>query len=259
MTHSLAQQDCAFNPKAYSAALFLTLLLISPVAYTGETRILSYNVWFDDISGLSHRYQQITDFIAKEDPDYVCLQEVTPVYLAILKKAFLANYQIYDDGLSKKSYGNVVLTKSGNAEVQILPLKTRMNRTALIVQDNHYSIVNIHLESLLKDTNLREQQLSQIINHTQQRPNLIICGDFNFGDDEKENELISKFTDTGKKSGVPTYDITHNSWAEQNKFPDEPTRRLDKILMRTTKKQLRLEVKKLKFSDHYPIVLTIRE
>jgi len=48
------------------------------------------------------------------------------------------------------------------------------------------------------------------INHTQQLPHLIICGYFNFGDVEKENERISEFTDTGKDAGEPTCDIEHN-------------------------------------------------
>ena len=225
----------------------------------GITKILSYNVWFDDASGLSYRYQQITDFLAKEDPDYVCLQEVTPKYLDLLRKEFLAKYQIYDDGLAKKQYGNVIFTKNGPAKAQILPLETRMNRVALIVQDKSYSIVNVHLESMQTDTDIREQQLSQVINHTRLLPYLIICGDFNFGDAERENERISEFTDTGKDSGEPTYDIEHNELAAKNRFPDEPTRRLDKILLRKDKQTFRLEVKKLTFSDHYPIVLTINE
>lgn len=239
--------------------LLIPLLLIFPLAYAKETKILSYNVWFDDASGLSYRYQQITDFLAKEDPDYVCLQEVTPKYLELLRKEFSAKYRIGDDGLAKKPYGNVVFTKSEHAGVQILPLETQMDRTALIVQDNHYSIVNVHLESMLTDTDIREKQLSQIISYTRQFPYLIICGDFNFGDAERENEWISEFTDTGKGSGEPTYDIEQNKIATKNRFPDEPTRRLDKILLRKDKKTFRLEVKKLMFSDHYPIVLTISE
>jgi len=239
--------------------LLIPLLLIFPLAHAKETKILSYNVWFDDASGLSYRYRQITDFLAKEDPDYVCLQEVTPKYLKILKKEFPAKYQIYDDSLVKKQYGNVIFTKNEPARVQILPLETRMSRTALIVQDSHYSIVNVHLESMLTDTHIREQQLSQVINHTQQLPHLIICGDFNFGDMEKENERISEFTDTGKDAGEPTYDIEHNKLAAKNRFPDEPTRRLDKILLRKGHPTFRLEVKKPMFSDHYPIVLTVSE
>ena len=239
--------------------LLVFLFLISPLAHARETRILSYNVWFDDASGLSYRYRQITDFLAREDLDYVCLQEVTPQYLEMLRKEFSAKYQIYDDGLVKKQYGNVIFTKNGPAKIQILPLETQMNRTALIVQDSHYSIVNVHLESMLTDTSIREQQLSQVINHTQQLPHLILCGDFNFGDAEKENEQISEFADTGKEAGEPTYDIEHNEWAAKNRFPDEPTRRLDKILLSKGQTTFRLEVKKLMLSDHYPIVLTVRE
>ena len=53
--------------------------------------------------------------------------------------------------------------------------------------------------------------------------------------------------------------IEHNQLAAENRFPDEPTRRLDKVLLRKDKQTFRLEVKKSMFSDHYPIVLTISE
>ena len=219
--------------------------------------MISYNIWYDDNSGLSHRYQQITDFIARENPGYLCLQEVTPRALQILKTRFSGRYQIHDEGIANKRYGNVVLSRSTNSRAHTLRLKSSMQRNALIVEDGNYTLVNLHLESLLTDTKVREQQLIQIIGHTLHSKNLILCGDFNFGDREAENLLLRGFSDAGRKQALATYDIENNALARKTRFYNESSRRLDKILTRVTAKQFTLKRLALTFSDHYPVVLTI--
>ncbi len=234
--------------------LFLLIFSFS-VACAREVKVLSYNVWFDDASGISSRYQQINDFISEQSADYVCLQEVTPAYLQMLKKTFSAQYQIYPDDRVRRYYGNVVLTKSTDTKPQIIQLKTAMNRRALMVVDRYYTLVNVHLESMLSDTEIREQQISQIKEKVDQVSNVIVCGDFNFGDGEPENQLISEFMDTGKAVGEVTYDVENNNLAKSNKFFFEASRRLDRILVKTQDKNFNFEVKKVLFSDHYPVIL----
>lgn len=235
--------------------LFILLLIVSPLI--SETRFLSYNVWFDDTSGVSYRYQKIVDFIAIQDADYVCLQEVTPIFFQILKKSFTKKYHIYNNDIMKKNYGLVVLSKR-DADVEIVKLPTQMGREALVVYDEDYTLVNVHLESMMEDTLLREQQLSQIKYHTKNKSNIVICGDFNFGDGERENDLIEEFIDTGKKTKEPSYNISENILANSTRFYNEPSRRLDRILIpRSHNDIFTFKLIKMNSSDHYPVLVKI--
>ncbi len=238
----------------------LTILLLSATLFchAGETTVLSYNVWFDDESGLSHRYRQINEFILQQNPDYACLQEVTPGYLQRLKRALAGKYQIYDEGVARKRYGNVILAREGEHHAETLPLESRMGRNALIVTGAKYTLVNLHLESMLDDTAIRERQLTQVIAHTREAKELLLCGDFNFGDGERENRLLSGFVDAGKQKAEPTFDSVNNELADETRFYDEGSRRLDKIVARTSDKDLEFQVIKRDYSDHYPVLLTLR-
>ncbi len=237
--------------------LFIFLLMVSPLI--AETKFLSYNVWFDDTSGISHRYQKIIDFISTQDAEYVCLQEVTPIFLQILKKSLSKRYHIYTNLIMEKSYGLVVLSKS-EADIEILKLRTQMSREALVVHDEHYTLVNVHLESMMEDTFLREQQLLQIKDHTKNNSNLVICGDFNFGDGEKENKLIEGLIDTGKKTEEPTFNIYENILAHSTRFQNEPSRRLDRILIPRSHHEIyTYKLIKVNLSDHYPILVKVKK
>lgn len=237
--------------------LLLPVLLWPSFADAENIKVLSYNVWFDDASGSAFRYQQINALISRENADYVCLQEVTPTYLQMLEKAFAAQYHLYDDHIANKRYGNVVLTKAADARSRILRLETHMNRDALIVYDQDYAVVNIHLESLLTDTRIRERQIAQINHQVLHFPKVILCGDVNFGDGERENARLSAFVDPGQDLAEVTYDVENNPFAQRTAFYGEPSRRLDRILIKSDPPviNVRFEVKKVDFSDHYPIVL----
>lgn len=236
--------------------LLIFFLLMSPLL--SDTKLLSYNIWFDDSTGISYRYQKIIDFIAKEDADYVCLQEVTPLFLQILNKSLSSQYTIYDNHIKGKSYGLVILSKR-EADVDIVKLSTRMNREALVIHHEDHTLVNVHLESMMDDTLLREQQLLEIKDHIKNNANAMICGDFNFGDEERENNVIKEFIDTGKESKEETFNISENRLAKLTRFDDEPSRRLDRILIPIsydgvfTFKRIKVD-----FSDHYPIIVNIK-
>lgn len=225
--------------------------------FSGEIKILSYNVWFDDVSGNSYRYAEINRLISDVNPDFVCLQEVTPAYYMKLKKQFSNRYHLYDDNVMSKQYGNVILAKSKARQIQILELDTRMGRKALIVRTNSLTITNLHLESMLTDTTIRVQQLGQIKKTVSKDERVVICGDFNFGDNERENQTIVEFHDHGKQSPDATYDIGNNRFAKLTKFSNEPSRRLDRIITRIKNKEFKYEVRKVVFSDHYPVILTL--
>lgn len=236
--------------------ILIILLIVSPLF--SESKFLTYNVWFDDTSGVSYRYQKIINFISTQDSDYVCLQEVTPTFYQILQKKLSKKYHIYSNQVMKKNYGLVILSKR-EADVEMLKLPTRMGREALVLHDEHYTLVNVHLESMMNDTFIREQQLLQIKEHTKHNTNLVICGDFNFGDEERENKLLEGFTDTGKKTKEPSFNISENRFARSTRFHNEPSRRLDRILIPLSDNTL-FSYKRIKLnsSDHYPIIVTIK-
>lgn len=236
--------------------ILILLLIVSPLF--SETKFLSYNVWFNDTSGVSYRYQKIIDFISTQDADYVCLQEVTPIFYQILQKKLSTKYHIYSNHIMKKSYGLVILSKR-EANVEMIKLTTQMGREALVLHDEHYTLVNVHLESMMDDTFIREQQLLQIKEHTKHNTNLVICGDFNFGDDERENKLLEGFTDAGKETKEHSFDISENRFSRSTRFYNEPSRRLDRILIPLSDNtRFTYKLIKLDSSDHYPISVTIK-
>ena len=154
------------------------------------------------------------------------------------------------------AYGNVTLSKMTPIENRMIPLPSRMGRkavsTKIRINDRVINIINVHLDSMTEDTERRILQLQMIMKAVGNR-DVIIAGDFNFGDGEKENGTITAFTDPGKKSGAATFDVHENSLAGSTKFENEQSRRLDKILASSGIGLAGYELHKFQNSDHFPI------
>jgi len=58
-------------------------------------KILSYNVWFDETVALHQRIDEISRIIENEQPNFICLQEVTQnIYRILSSKIWWSNYSI---------------------------------------------------------------------------------------------------------------------------------------------------------------------
>lgn len=64
-----------------------------PPSNTRHVRLISFNVWFEDVA-MAERFRAIGDIVAREEPDVVALQEVTPASLQmLLRHPRLSRYQ----------------------------------------------------------------------------------------------------------------------------------------------------------------------
>lgn len=257
-------------------ALSLVLILLSSFLCGQSTqpeqlRVLSYNVYFDDKSGVT-RYPDILKFIRQGDFNLIALQECTPTFLSMLKRDHKLRYFTLAHGSLKDGYTNVLLTSLKVKQKGVIDLSSNMGRSGPFIElaDSGLKVVNVHLESGLFDSGIREQQLSTLLKATAKQKNVMIIGDMNFADGDDEESLLTEFTDLGapnqhlsndaKTTSEPqlTYDPEHNTLAEQTKYPFESSKRLDRIFLKCkTCKVQKLNVQQLNYSDHWPVSAVI--
>ncbi|WP_415904831.1 endonuclease/exonuclease/phosphatase family protein [Neptuniibacter sp. QD48_55] len=231
--------------------------------------ILTWNVWFDDRSGES-RYPLILEEIYLQNADIVALQEVTPKFIGLLEKHRLNERYHVSFSSQRSRYQNATLTKVQPQNREVINLTSAMGRKALMVHlktsDNCDVVVaNLHLESPLDSSDLRVEQIDQVVEAFPSNHLAILAGDLNFGNKAKdENAALQSFYDaanTDEWINTPTYDVDLNLWAQQTKFWFEDSRRLDRVYLNTPNAleqkynlvgQLRTDKEQF-LSDHYGV------
>ncbi|OUR95819.1 hypothetical protein A9Q84_15065 [Halobacteriovorax marinus] len=223
---------------------------------------MTWNIYFDDESGLK-RYPAILETILKKQAAVVCLQEVTDVFIRLLQTSELTSHYTILGIEQTARYKNIILTNLNVEEFGIFQLPSNMSRCAPYLkvrsEDRTLTVVNLHLESMLEDTDIRTSQLSSVLDQTRSDMSLILCGDMNFGDDDFESRFVKEyFQDLGAVDARVTYDVENNQIAKATRFPGEGSRRLDRFLIKGevefSNYQLHLEP----FSDHFPITVEIK-
>lgn len=231
-----------------SRRLLISLLILSITLYAEQRRVISYNVYFHNSDENNRR---IIHHLNNHDYDIIALQEVTPALRQmLLNDPRLARYSFYGED-PNKPYSNLTLTKEPADHHEVISYFSRMHRQAVSTTIYDVSIINVHLESMPEDTDIRIRQLRSIID--QNHGNLLILGDFNFGRQEEENRLLNQdLTNYTKELTGVSYDIQHNPLAARNAFENEKSRLLDqvwgdKIIISE------IRILPLPYSDHYPL------
>ncbi len=241
--------------------LFLLSALFNVTVLAESLTMMSWNVYFDDISGKT-RYENIIKSIIETDPDILCLQEVTNQFINQLTNNPQLKKYTFSNTQGRKNYRNITLSKIKPIQSGIIKLSSNMNREApfIKIQFEHksLSIINLHLDSMPNDTALRIKQLKQVLKYTKNEKPLLLCGDMNFGNDDYENTFINAtFKDTAKADTTKTYNVDRNQLARKTKFIFEKSRRLDRILIKGNIISSNYHVLILPYSDHYPIISTL--
>jgi endonuclease/exonuclease/phosphatase family metal-dependent hydrolase len=232
-----------------------------PNALAEEINLLSYNVYFDDQSG-KHRYPNILELIDNEKYNVIALQECTPQFIKLLVRDTHLNKYTMAFGEPSNGYQNILLTSLPVLEYGNIALTTQMGRSApyIVLSDTQTKIINVHLESGLFDGDVRHKQINEILHASRDSQNLMIAGDFNFGDGAAEALLLDQFNDIGKKRSQITYDTEINILARETKFLFEPSRRLDRIYVKCNAcKSSKLDIIKAEYSDHWAINAKIKD
>ena len=98
-------------------------------------RLVTYNVWFDPLK-FGARCSAIFAILRASDADVICLQEVLPNFIHLLRaQPWLALYELSGDEESVEPYGVLMLCKRSLAPLFCFhELPTRMARKLLTAQ-----------------------------------------------------------------------------------------------------------------------------
>lgn len=236
------------------------LLLAIKASQASEIIVISQNIWFDDVSGTAGRYERLLNELAGRSADVIALQEVTPACFAVITAA-AARHGWHISGAVAGDYANITVSRLPVEATQTMRLPSRMQRQALVttvVKDGQsIRVINVHLDSMMEDTQRRKLQLQTIL-ADQADDRFLIIGDGNFGDGEPEEAVIAHLGDAGRNSGTVTFAIDTNAFARANAFADEPSRRLDRILAPAAMTMSEYAVIATGLSDHEGVMARVR-
>ena len=139
--------------------------------------------------------------------------------------------------------GLLILSKKPivSPDYGLLPSKQR--RAYLIVETKvngvNFKVATCHLDSFLKEGAARAKQLDIFFKKLSPHDNAIFLGDFNFGDNAQpetkhlDNSYVDVWTRVnGDKKGY-TWNIEKSKMARDGSFPNEKSRRLDRVLIKS--------------------------
>lgn len=265
------------------AVFFLGMVASAHAEDAGSNKIsvMTWNVWFDKKSGET-RYPKILDEVAKQSPDIAFFQEVIPQFVWELKDHdLMKSYHLLGSREATRGahYGQAFLTRHRLLHTQTYDLKSKYERKALfglyeLNSAEAIVLVNVHLESGLREERRRKQQIRDIRNNlipkiigeaqeyfpSKEIKHVIWGGDFNLGYTELP-QGIESFVDVGKKfsDNTPTYHIDNNKLADYTASWFEDSARLDRVFISDTPGMSALSYKVINsdyystLSDHYPI------
>lgn len=154
--------------------------------------LATFNIWFDEYFA-TDRYLAIAELLARDMPDVMVFQEVTPAALDL----FLAQPWIREHyrraavtGVELGNYGMLMLSRLPIDRVTYTPLPTRLARGFLTaeftINGGALAICGVHLESGKASAGLRATQLSRVVRALDRADDAVVLGDFNVRDDENE-------------------------------------------------------------------------
>jgi endonuclease/exonuclease/phosphatase family metal-dependent hydrolase len=211
---------------------------------TNELRFVTYNVLADeDPSG--QRVPKLLKILRDTDADIIVLLEVAPWFASLLlKEPWVQSYhRPLKDGKPFIAHEYLVLSRFP-VSTQNSPLPGNQHRVyfaaTLQLPTGAAKVATCHLESLLEDGPIRAQQLDLYFQRLGGTDDAFFAGDFNFGDGEQPDtkHLAPDFRDAWhevhpKLPGY-TWDTEKSRMAREESFPGEPSRRLDRVLFRSS-------------------------
>ena len=160
-----------------------------------ELTLATFNIWFSDYHA-EQRYRAIADLLARNMPDVMVFQEVTPAALAVLlaQPWVRVRYRRAEvTGGDRGNYGMLMLSRLPIGNVTYTRLPTKLARGFLTAELNAggstLTVVAAHLESGKAAARLRARQLGRIFRSLRRAENAVVLGDFNIRD--AENGIIT--------------------------------------------------------------------
>lgn len=213
-------------------------------------KVLSLNIWFDK-EKRDERLVSLVVAVIDNDPDFICLQEVTPQVYEALKKKLPEFKYCFPETLTQ-AYGCVTMSKyTFNWELKVPFETSRMGRHLLCTEfkdpktKKNFIIANSHLESEfnkpvegIPQNKNKIQQIhfcNEILNGLLENniKGIIFCSDSNVQTYEeqfffKDNKWIDVYTKENDPNKEYTYDYKTNEYLKKRKL--EYQVRVDRIL-----------------------------
>jgi endonuclease/exonuclease/phosphatase family metal-dependent hydrolase len=281
---------CSLIPSLFYIQLFVQLRFNDPVPTAGAAhhiKVISYNVHLFGILGSEKNMVTLPDiagFVEKENPDILCLQEISTFDTARVNRAFKQYpYHHYHLSLRRNGafFGIVTFSRYPVAESGSFTFPNTSNRCAftdIVIAQKVVRVYNTHLESVrinLEKTALRLQreelrneelrdvsgrlksgfikrarQVNLITQHIDASPfPIIVCGDFN---DTPVSYTYRKMkgarNDCFTKAGSGMVSTFKSVW---------PAFRIDYVFSDKQFEVTRYKVAKTTFSDHNPVIVEL--
>ena len=219
-------------------------------------KIVDYNIHYGCDFYEKNKILEIIDFLKKEEAEIYILQEFPNVkfknnkdllfyFKHILNMKYVHKEVIVEVG--NIEYCIIILSKKEIEDVKVLKFNKwfmRLNNICLSVKTNKYWISNLHLNSDITGY-CQQFQVKELYNYVKNiNEHHIILGDFNTPESYKALKYLKK-----KLNYVKFKNKTYPSVL--------PIVKLDHCFTYNFEKEINIEVKKLNYSDHLPLIITV--
>lgn len=225
--------------------LLLLMMRLTAEDQKGDLVVVSWNV-LGDATDRARRLPALLSEMRGAEADVIAVQEATTWFCsALLAEPWAAELKRVEVDPDRPFPGGLaVFTRLPVARSAVIALPTSMGRCGVGVEvlidraPVYFGVV--HLDSLLTDGPMRRAQMQEMVRTLMPHAHSVLLGDFNFGDGElEEREVLPGTIDAWKqlhadKPGF-TWDIERSPMARRGSFPDEPSRRLDRVLVRSSR------------------------
>ncbi len=207
--------------------------------------LVTWNVWFGALEQAA-RADALLAEVQRQDPDLVCLQEVTAPFLERLLRLpwVRERYAVSDaSGETVEPYGVLILSRLPVLALRQVQLPSTMGRTLLCATVPHrgrqVTLATVHLESMRTSGERRAEQLELILPLLEESgQDTVLCGDMNFAptDTLEQSRLRPGWLDlwprlNGLQDGY-TSDTTINRMAAAHKGREKHAR-IDRVFLWT--------------------------
>lgn len=212
--------------------------------------IISWNI-NNDYRNINNKLEDILNLIKEFTPDMIGLQEVIPNLYDLIKDNKIIKNKYIISKKENKSYFNLLLSRYKNEIISVDFKDTNMNRNYILQKNEDINFINIHLESLPCNKEIRNLQINQLLQEN--KGNLIIFGDTNY---IFKDEKISDFQYLQKNDNKDVF--TFDSKINRNAMP--PFRsNLDRFYTNINIKNYELKIlTNYISSDHFPLFLSFQ-
>jgi poly(A) polymerase len=208
-----------------------------------ELVVVSWNV-LADAGERARRLPALLSILRDAHADVIAVQEATTwVSTALAAEAWARDLRRVPTGADQPFPGGLALfTRLPLVRAQVVELSTGMGRCGLLIDlafaQTEICFGVVHLDGHLEDGPMRARQLRTMVQAMAAKPHAVMLGDFNCGDGEAElREVPPAFVDAWSPlhPGEPgfTWDVARSPMARRGSFPGEPSRRLDRVLVRS--------------------------